>query len=149
MSTHKAAFDICNALIAADTGAGGLLDAAQGDAYLRGGFAMVGDPQRTNSPPYLDFEIASEREVDAMPNQRVDLIVRFHLFTDRNTAFISSNPGNQHTVVARLRTVFHRVAAGSAGGWTGNLFYRIGGQQAPASDTKCHYVETYHLRLSA
>ena len=148
MSTHKAAFDICNALIAADNGATGLNNTAS-DAHLRGGFAMVGDPQRTNSCPYIDFEIASDREVDAMPNPRVDMIVRFHVFTDRNTAFIDTVPGNQHTVVARLRTVFHRVAAGSAGGWTGNTFYRIGGQQAPTSDTKCHYVETYHLRLSA
>lgn len=152
MSQHKAAFDICAAMITADTGAGGLNNTAS-DAHLRGGFARVGDPQRTQGLPYIDFEVAGDRESDAFGRNRVDMVVRFHVWTDRNTAFLSYagniQPGNQDTVVAALQTLFHRVTPGAgAGNWNPGMIVRIGGTQAPETDTKLHYVETYSLRLN-
>lgn len=148
MSTHRAAFDIVNALIVADIGAGGLSIAAS-DAFLRGGFSRVGDPQRTFAKPYIDMEIATEREVDAMPNNRVDMVLRFHVYTDVNTAYRTTDvPGSQDAVVARLRAVLHGATGATSGGWIPGVLGRVGGQQAPATDTDAHYVETYQLRLS-
>jgi hypothetical protein len=146
VSSHRAAFDICNTLIAADTGAAGLNNVASVN-HLFGGFARVGDPQRTNALPYIDMEIASEREVDAFIGQRVDMVIRFHVYTDRNTVY-QSTAGGQDAVVRQLRIVFHKITGATSDSWVPNMFNRISGQQAPASDTTAHYVETYQLRMN-
>lgn len=149
MSSHRAAFEYFKALRAADTVIG--LNAPGTLTYLYGGFVRRGDPQRTFQVPWVEFEIAGEREQDSMGDlgDRVDLIVRTHLFTNRDTMY-TSLAGNQNSVAARMRAVFHGVTPTHDVllGWVPNKIYRVSGQQAPDNGAVAHYIETYLMRMS-
>lgn len=148
MSTHQAAYDALAALVTADTGATGLNNTASLN-HLWGGFTRVGDPERVRVLPFIEFEVAGEREQDAMSTNRADMVVRLHLFTDRNVMYRTTLQGNQNTLVTRMRAVFHGVTPSTSGGWNFNKIYRTSAVQAASSETEGHWVETYLLRLSA
>lgn len=148
MSTHQAAYDALAALVTADTGATGLNNSAS-LSHLFGGFTRVGDPERARLLPFIEFEVAGEREQDAMNTNRADLVVRLHLFTDRNVMYRTTLPGNQNTIVTRMRAVFHGATPSASGGWNFNKIYRTSAVQAPSTEVEGHWVETYLMRLSA
>lgn len=148
MSSHQAAYALFSGLFSNDSGATGLNNASS-VSNLFGGFVRRGSKNETLQLPRIEFEIASEREQDAMSTDRLDLVIRLHLFTDKNLAF-GSEAGNQNSIATRMRAVFHMVTPGSAQqGWNANQIYRVSGQQVPDDGTRAHYVETYLLRLSA
>lgn len=148
MSSHQAGFEALAGLVSADTGATGLTNSSS-ISHLFGGFFRRGDPRRTSQPPWLEYEVAGEREQDAMGRQRMDLVIRIHHFTKRDTVF-SALQGNQNSLVTRTRAVFHNVTpGGTQQGWTCNKLYRTGGQQVPDDGNFAHYVDTYLMRLNA
>lgn len=153
MDSHNAAFTYLENLYDADTSASGLKNSASA-ANLSGGFVRRGARHETLQTPYVEVEIAGEREQDRMqqsPNQRTtELVVRLHLFTDKNLVF-GSAAGNQNTVVLRMNTVFHNIqpTTDNSTDWECNRIYRVSGQQLQGDMAKAHYVETYLVRLSA
>jgi hypothetical protein len=148
MSTHQAAFKALEARFTADNGADGFNNAASQN-HLFGGFVRRGNPQRTFQTPWIEVEIAGEREQDSMGGRRSDLVIRFHVFTKRDRVF-STDAGNQDDIVAHLAFLMHgaTMAADATLDWYFNKMYRTSGVQAPDDGNYAHFVETYLLRLS-
>lgn len=156
---EQACYDAFNAAFLADTGAGGLNNATQvagaytSAAYCLGNATDVpsrlmrqGDPQRTEDVPRIVWEGTTTEELDTPANARVQMLVRLHHHTNRETP---DGFGSQDPVAIRSRQVFHRGALTASGGWNFSTLVRKRGFQAPPSGKVQHYIVEYAVVMSA
>ena len=157
---EEACFDAFNAAFVADTAhANGLANVTlSGAAYtsnavllgnIVGGttaLSRVGDPERTSTVPRIEWEGAASSERETMGHARVEMIVRLHHYTNRETP---DGFGSQNAVAIRSRQVFHRAALTTTGGWTFAVLHRLRGFQAPSADTEQHYIVEYSVIMTA
>lgn len=147
-----AIFDALNTKYATDTTGNGLANTTQvagaysSNAYLRGGFARVGDPQRTTNVPRIEVEILPTGEVDTPDHARVSALVRLIHTCERN---VPNGFGSQGNVVRSSRALFHRASLATTGGWTFSTLERKRGFQAPSTGTQQRYIVEYAVLMSA
>lgn len=117
------------AMYTADTGSGGL-NATASAAYVRNFDRVQDTNSRSDNWPLVEVEIV-EQEGDPFERNKVQAIVKFHIFTKALTRF-----ADQNAVIARMRTVFHKTTPGNGSAWTfGQMGFRSG-VQAPQDATK-------------
>lgn len=142
MSSTRAIFSGINGAVAADTGAGGLLDSSKGSAYLFGGIFRWGDPERKESAnwPRLDVEAISN-ERDGFVADRVEALVRCHLFIDRDTSFTRLDAAS-----AQLRSVLHDTKiTDTSAVWTFSTMTQVREFEGPSSGHESHRIQEYRV----
>lgn len=134
------------ALHTADSGAGGLTNStgAQYAPY----FFRVGDADnRGLNKPRIEVEII-EDETDRFTKNSIEVLIRYHLFTDSNARY-GSGDRHQNAVLNRMRTVFHRVAVGAQSLWTFSETAFSGVAQAPVNLANNELHAVVNARLTA
>lgn len=130
----------------ADTGATGLHNAASA-AYVPTWFRLGDSNDRGLAKPRIDVEII-EDETDRFPRDSIEVLVRFHVATDLLWRF-GSGERNQNSVVARMRSVFHRVALAGQTTWTFTQMSFRGVVQLPADVTANELRLVVNARVTA
>lgn len=115
MTCASELFTSLTTLKEADTGAGGL-HLSTSAAYVPEWYRLGDTNNRGGAKPRIEVEIV-ENETDRFSRDSMEVLIRFHVFTDAEWRF-GSGDRNQNAVLARMRVVFHRVAVAGQTVWT-------------------------------
>jgi hypothetical protein len=129
-----------HALFSADTGSGGLANASS--PIVTGMF--IERAPVNQATPYIVFGVRSDTEADTKGKDQAVVRVAFNIYTTG-----TSGPTAQSAIVARLRTVFHRVQPTSISGFTFSKMQRVNGLMVPDEEEVFHMVEEYELHVFA
>ena len=138
MSASAVAYDLCEAAIFGDTGAGGMhVSASPGVGAWVYSVQRFGDQQRTNNWPAIIIQIQESEESPMSTDQVVNLSIRFVIESGRDAA---DSFTKQNAVMDRLHTVFRRkVLTTTSDGtktWSFTPFEKLGsGQNVPGGKT--------------
>lgn len=119
MSWHALAAGI-KTIIAADTGAGGLVPTS---SPLITGYGNVEAVQNITAPYLVYFPVTQVETNQYTSGDNVEIDFDFSIFVAK-----TAGPAAAQTIANRLRTLFHRVAptALAGSGWTARKMHRIG-----------------------
>lgn len=140
-------FDSLDDMRAADTGSGGLAENtdAEDTAVVRH-FIRAGDPnfdERTHNWPVVKVDIL-HTELRSFSNRHADMLVRMHVFTQRDKGF-----AGQSAVNARIVTVYDRASPSSQPPFSFSIMSYLRGFIGPTTGNELHYVHEFSLRPMA
>lgn len=139
-------FTSLSSIWSGDTGTGGLSDSTSA-AYVPV-FMRIGDSNnRGLNKPRVEIEIV-EDETDRFGKDSVEVLVRFHVYTDLLARF-GSGSRNQDTVLNRMRVKFHRIAVAGQTLWTFSEMAFSGMVQAVANVANNELHAVVNARLTA
>jgi hypothetical protein len=142
MDVHEALYAQLLAKYTADTGADGLNNSAS-PALVRH-FVRMGDPsigeELTGNWPKVIVEIM-DADASSFEHRYAKMIVRLHIYTERNQGFTPMNAINKQVAV-----LLDKVALGAATSpWTFNNITRLRSFRAPETPTEMHYVHEFQV----
>lgn len=140
MSWHALAAGI-KTIIAADTGAGGLVPTS---SPLITGYGNVEAVQGIVAP-YLVYSPVTQTESNQYASgDNVEIDFDFSIFVEKTAA-----PAAAQVIANRLRTLFHRVAptALAGSGWTARAMHRTGAQGPFFDDHNIQLIESYRALI--
>lgn len=123
-------FTSLETLYTADTGSTGLYNPIS-PAYVPAFFQSGDSENRGYDKPRIEVEII-DNEGDRFTKDSMEVLIRYHLFTDQHWRY-GTGERNQNAVLARMRTVFHRVALAAQSTWSFSETAFRGVVQAPVN----------------